>query len=120
MYLNLKIHFYTVVLSKNSKRVGSNPGQVTFFLNNRSNYLPAAIPVTSRPTYNRVISSAKAIHNHPARNGTLLICKDLFLPKYSASNPDRIDPIGFVTAPKLAAKKIPIVRKSNHQGSTRQ
>lgn len=42
------------------------------------------------------------MQSHPIKNGTLLICIDRFLPKYSANTPDKIDPIGLVTAPKLA------------------
>jgi hypothetical protein len=44
------------------------------------------------------------MHSQPKMKGTLLIWMDLFLPKYSATTPDRIEPIGFVMAPRLAAK----------------
>lgn len=67
-------------------------------------YLPAAMPVINLPRYRSGMSLANPIHIHPAKNGKLLNCMDLLLPKYSAKNPDKIDPIGFEIAPKLAAK----------------
>lgn len=46
---------------------------------------------------------ASAIVIQPIINGRLEICMDLFLPNTSPSTPDKMDPIGLDTAPRLAA-----------------
>lgn len=56
----------------------------------------------SLPKYNIQIFWAQAMQLHPNMKGIVLICIDLVLPNHSARSPERIDPIGFVTAPKLA------------------
>lgn len=68
-------------------------------------YLPPATPVISLPAYNQLIFCASPRQTHPKTKGNELIWMDLRLPKYSANIPDRMDPIGFETAPKLAEKK---------------
>lgn len=65
-------------------------------------FLPPAMPVISLPIYSIQIFLAQAMQSHPVMKGILLICIDFVLPNHSAKTPERMEPRGFVIAPRLA------------------